>query len=58
MSIVSYFRTTLKLLLGLGKEEDEFAVTYINVLIIAILVGSIFTVIPGLFLIWILTLAT
>ena len=58
MSIVSYFRTTLKLLLGLGKEEDEFDVTYLNVLIIAILVGSIFTVIPGLILIWILTLAT
>jgi len=42
----------------MGKEEDEFVVTYLNVLIIAILVGSIFTVIPGLFLIWILTLAT
>jgi hypothetical protein len=57
MSIVSYFRKTLKLMFGLGKSED-FEISILNILIIAILLGSMFVVGNGLLLIWILTLAT
>lgn len=57
MSIVSYFRKTLKLMFGLGKSED-FEISILNILIIAILLGIMFVVGNGLLLIWILTLAT
>ncbi len=42
---------------GLGKSED-FEISILNILIIAILLGSMFVVGNGLLLIWILTLAT
>ena len=57
MSIVSFIRKTLKLMFGLGKSED-FEISILNILIIALLLGSMFVVGNGLLLIWILTLAT